>query len=219
MNKIKRLYKKLLSFFGKQEWWPVTDKNKLIPEYKKRKRLNKKQKFEISIGAILTQNTSWKNVEKAIIQLNKKNLMDAEKIKKISKKKLAKIIKSSGYYNQKAERLKIFAEFFIKNKNPKREELLKLKGIGKETADSILLYAFNKPYFVIDAYTKRIMQRLGFKFKDYDELQKIFEENLKKNVKIYKEYHALLVELAKNYCKKKPLCKECPIKKECNYKN
>ncbi len=200
MNKLMRVYNKLLEYFGRQNWWPTISKNR---------------RFEIIVGAILTQNTSWRNVEKAIKNLNDANLISAKKLSKVNTKKLASLIKSAGYYNQKAERLKIIAKFLLKNKNPTREELLDVKGIGPETADSILLYAFNKPVFVIDAYTKRIMQRLGYKQESYEELQRLFESSLPKNYRLFNEYHALLVELGKHYCNKKPVCKNCPIKDLC----
>ena len=110
------------------------------------------------------------------------------------------------------------SRFLLKNKAPTREQLLKVKGIGPETADSILLYAFDRPVFVIDAYTKRIFERLGYKAKDYDGWQRLFMDNLLKDSKLFNEYHALLVELGKNHCKKKPICKECPIQKFCKRK-
>ncbi|MFH1332522.1 MAG: endonuclease, partial [archaeon] len=137
-----------------------------------------------------------------------------EAIIKIDNNKLSQYIKSSGYYNQKTRKLKEFAKY---KGETTRENLLKIWGVGEETADSILLYAYNKPYFVIDAYTKRIFQRLGYKEKTYQELQKLFTKNLPKDTKIYKEYHALLVELGKNYCKNKPECNKCVIRKICTY--
>ncbi len=219
------LYKKLFSEYGKQNWWPVTEKGKTKPEYKNRKKLSEKQKLEVCFGAILTQNTSWKNVEKAIIRLNKKNLIDAEKILKTRKQTLAKAIKSAGYFNQKAVYLKEFCRHLKKydfslNKffaeKDLRTELLSVKGIGKETADSILLYSAEKPVFVVDAYTKRIISRIsGEKEKSYDELQNFFHKNLKKGAELFNEFHALFVEHAKQFCMKKPLCKNCFLKKEC----
>lgn len=217
MNKIEEIYNLLLKKFGHQGWWPLT-----IEDYESKHHAGKpktsKHRFEIVIGAILTQNTNWKNVEKALYNLSKNNLIDIDKIKKIKKEKLAGLIKPAGYYNQKAERLKIVADFLSKNKNPTRKQLLAVKGIGPETADSILLYAYNKPFFVIDAYTKRIFERLGYKAKNYDEWQKLFMDNLPKDTKLFNEYHALLVELGKNYCKKKPVCDKCPIKEMCKRK-
>ncbi|MBW2966574.1 endonuclease III domain-containing protein, partial [Candidatus Woesearchaeota archaeon] len=145
MNQIKKIYSILFKEFGQQGWWPTTLKNELHPKHHDIAPKNDKERFEIIIGAILTQNTSWKNVEKAIFNLNKEKLIDIKKIKNINQKKLASLIRPSGYYNQKAERLKIIADFFLKNKTPTRQELLAVKGIGPETADSILLYAFQKP--------------------------------------------------------------------------
>ena len=197
-----KIYNKLYEKFGSQKWWPVISKN---------------ESFEIIIGAILTQNTSWKNVEKAILNLREKELIDAKKLREIDFGKLAGLIKPSGYFNQKADRLKIAAEFFLKNKNPSREELLDVKGIGQETADSILLYAFGKPYFVIDLYTRRILSRIGLCTFDikYGELQKMFHKELPADAKMFNEYHALLVELAKRHCMKTPVCDGCPIYNVC----
>lgn len=228
---IKTIYEKLLKYFGPQNWWPVTNQGGIKPTYEKRDRLTERQKFEIGIGAILTQNTAWKNVEIAIENLNKENLIDIRKLKKIDKKKLARLIKSAGYYNQKAIKLKTFAkyiaenykgnlkEFFRKDVEKLREELLTIKGIGAETADSIILYAAQKPIFVIDAYTKRIFNRIGYKEETYEELQNLFMENLEKDTKLFNEYHALLVELGKIICKTKPLCDKCCLRKLCEYNN
>ena len=164
---INNIYKKLLQEYSAQNWWPTISNN---------------QKFEIVIGAILTQNTSWKNVEKAILNLKKHNLISPKAIIKTPKTKLAELIRSSGYYNQKAERLKSISKFFIENKSPAREQLLNIKGVGPETADSILLYAYQKPVFVIDSYTRRIFSRIGLCSKDepYDSLQKLFISSLPK---------------------------------------
>ena len=170
------------------------------------------------IGAILTQNTSWNNVEKAINNLKENDLIASDKILKVDTQKLANLIKPSGYYNQKAERLKIIAKFFKENKEVTRENLLKVKGVGPETADSILLYAFNKPYFVIDTYTKRIFKRLGIaKTEDYNQLQELFHKNLDNNSKLFNEYHALLVRLGKEFCTKTPICKKCLLNNICNH--
>lgn len=208
MSKFLEIYKILNKKYGNLNWWPTISRNK---------------RFEIIIGAILTQNTSWKNVEKAILNLHKKNLIDVRKISKTSQRNLAKLIKPAGYYNQKAERLKIFANHIIKNpdflkkKTPElREELLTIKGIGPETADSILLYALHRPVFVIDAYTKRIFSRIGMpETGNYDELQQIFSENLPRSAKLFNNYHAVLVEHAKNHCKTKPLCNGCILNRIC----
>ncbi len=230
---IKRIFKTLHTSFNSQHWWPVTKERELIPKYHKKINLSEKQRLEIIFGAILTQNTSWKNVEKAIINLNKNDLINAEKTNKINTKKLAEIIRPAGYYNQKAKSLKNFSHFLLKNYNGRlgklfnnkvidlRNELLSVKGIGPETADSIILYAAQKPIFVIDAYTKRIYSRIFNVKKDlnYEELQNIFERNLKKDTRLFNEYHALLVELGKNYCKNRnPLCNSCPVNDACRCK-
>lgn len=232
MSKLKEIYEGLFEHFGAQGWWPVTPIGgcKGTPAYAPVYGIglkNEKQKLEIIFGAILTQNTSWKNVEKAIIELNKEDLIDVKKILKIDNNRLAELIKSSGYFNEKAKKLKNFCNFLNKKynnnlkklleKNTKelREELLSVKGIGPETADSIILYAAEMPVFVIDAYTKRIMQRIGFKEQGYDGLQKLFMDNLNNNVKLFNEYHALLVKFGKNYCKKKPECSGCPVSHYC----
>jgi endonuclease-3 related protein len=209
--KIIKIYEKLLEHFGTQGWWPV--RNNFKPN-----------ELEICIGAILTQNTSWKGVEKALSNLKKANCTDIEHILKIRKEKLEYLIKPSGFYHQKAERLKTFCRFLYNKhigcfKDISREELLGIKGIGPETADSILLYACDKPFFVIDAYTKRIFSCLGFINKEweYERCRRFFEKNLPKDLNIYKEFHALIVRLGKEYCKTKPLCRNCPINKMCNW--
>ena len=170
MHQLLKFYEKLYHHLGPQHWWPVTEEGKLHPEYSDGPK-NEKQQLEVIFGAILTQNTSWKNVEKAIVELNKNDLIDVKKIIKIEDKKLAEIIKPSGYHNQKAKKLKNFCDFLLKSYGGKlsslfkndidglREQLLSIKGIGPETADSIILYAAKKPIFVIDAYTKRIFNR------------------------------------------------------------
>lgn len=231
MQRLKLIYDLLFFSFGPQHWWPVTKEGEAVPKYHKSSNLTEKQKLEICFGAILTQNTSWKNVEKAIVNLNKNNLIDIEKILKIKNKRLAEIIKPSGYYNQKAKRLKSFCKFLIKNHNGSlkkifendiktlRKELLSINGIGPETADSIILYAAKKPVFVVDAYTKRILNRIGYKERTYDELQRLFMESLPNSEKLFNEYHALLVELGKGTCKRNPLCNECPVSRHCNYCN
>ena len=228
---IKQIYDDLYSRFGNQNWWPVTLENEIMPKYHKNIKLTKKQKLEICFGAILTQNTNWKNAEKAISQLNKNKLININKIIKINNENLARIIRSSGYHNQKAIKLKNFCLFLKNNYHGNieklfsntitklRNELLSISGIGPETADSIILYAAKKPIFVIDAYTKRIYSRVFSIKKElrYDELQQIFMKELNNDEKLFNEYHALLVGLGKNICKKKPLCIKCPINTMCNY--
>lgn len=207
-----RIYKALLKHRGHQGWWPgETD-------------------FEICVGAILTQNTAWSNVEKAISNLKKTGLLTHKKMKMCSKSNLSSLIKPSGYFNQKAEYLHEFCKFLDSNtitslKKRKlhkvRELLLNVKGIGEETADSMMLYALEHPVFVIDAYTKRIYSRLGLVDSNikYGELQTLFHKNIKKDVELYKDYHAQLVILGKDHCKKRPDCTKCPLKIEklCRY--
>lgn len=203
MNKIKLIHDILLEKFGSQGWWPVNGKYSGGPK-------TDSERFEVCIGAILTQGTSWKNVEKAIFSLKQNNALNKKAILAMPVSKLAKLIKSSGYHNQKAKKLKEFVKF---NGGLTRENLLSIWGIGPETADSILLYAYNKPYFVVDAYTKRIFSRLVLCKEDckYEELQELFYGNLAKNAKLFNEYHALIVELAKQNCMKNPECSGCPL--------
>ena len=229
MGSIRRIHDSLFTAFGSQGWWPVTPENSFKPVYHYKKPISEKQKLEICFGAILTQNTNWKNVEKAIIELNRNDLIDIKRIMKIKNIKLAKIIKSSGYHNQKAKKLKNFCDFLLKNYNGSlsilfqndikklREELLSVNGIGPETADSMILYAAKKPIFVVDAYTKRVFSRFGCKEATYDELQRLFMGSLPNNEKLFNECHALIVELGKNICKKSPLCEKCPINGNCSY--
>ncbi|MEM5799335.1 MAG: endonuclease III domain-containing protein [Candidatus Aenigmatarchaeota archaeon] len=211
---LQKIYELLLKKIGKQNWWPAeTD-------------------FEIIVGAILTQQASWKNVEKAIKNLKENNSLDPKAIYDIKISELQKLIKPSGFYKIKAQRLKNFVNFlydrfngdlnklFSLEKDAIRKELLSVNGIGKETADSIILYSAQKPIFVVDAYTKRIFNRVGLiKENDYEKIKKIFESNLPKDVELYKEYHALIVELGKNICKVKPKCNECCLNKWCEYAN
>lgn len=175
---------------------------------------------------ILTQNTAWSNVEKALENLRKNKCLSQKAILQTKQESIAHAIKSAGYFNQKAERLKIIAAFLLQHPLEElqametgelRKLLLSVKGIGPETADSIILYAFNKSSFVIDVYTKRILSRMGFCRKEvvYDELKSFCENNLKKNPEDYNEYHALLVEHAKRSCRTKPLCDDCILKSIC----
>jgi len=225
-----QIFKKFLKEFGEQNWWPVTDNGAIKPAYKKRKTLTEKQKLEICIGAILTQNTNWKNTEKAMVELNKAGMTDAEKIANASGKTIARLIKPSGYFNQKARKLKIFCRHVEKNYGGKigsllekpldelRAELLSLHGIGPETADSILLYAAQKPSFVADAYARRFVERYyGKTNPGYVDVKVFFESSLPRNAETLGEMHALLVEFAKQHCRKKPLCQKCFLNNNCKY--
>ena len=218
-EKIGEIYNELLKEYGEQVWWPVyINGNFVYSKDSKNKELSSRQRFIISISAILTQNTSWKNVMKAIKNLDKFNFLTKEAIKQLKEEELGILIKTSGYYKQKAKKLKNFIGFLDSKKEVNRENLLEIWGIGKETADSILLYAYNKEVFMIDAYSIRAMERvLGEKF-NYDSLQKIFLDNLEKDYTIYNEFHALLVKHAKDICiKKEPKCLNCCLRKNCKY--
>ena len=202
------IYRILYRTYGPRHWWPG------------------ETPFEVMVGAILTQNTSWKNVEKAIDRLKEKGLLNSTEIRNLRKKQLASLIRSSGYYRIKAERLKGFVNFLFEHYDGNlnrmkteeiktlREKLLEVKGIGPETADSILLYGLEKPIFVVDAYTQRILSRHGLisERASYEEVQKLFMDHLPLDERLFNEYHALLVHLGKNVCKKSPECDRCPIK-------
>lgn len=229
MGKIKKSYDDLIEAFGPQGWWPIVNNETLLCEYHVNSPKSESEALEICFGSILAQNTSWKNAEKAIINLKKNNILGVKKIISAENKKLSEIIKSSGYHNQKTKKLKNFCEFLLKNHNGRldllfnkrideiRKELLSVNGIGPETADSIILYAARKPIFVIDSYTKRILGRIGYGIKEYAEFQELFMQSLPNNERLFNEYHALLVTLAKNVCRKKPLCEKCPLNKYCVY--
>lgn len=210
-NTLRYVYGRLYRYFGPRHWWPGDTP------------------FEVITGAILTQNTAWGNVEKAITNLKDENLLSINKLSKLTHKRLARLIRPSGYYNQKAKKIKNMITFLKSSYKAKlsnmesvntetlREQLLGINGVGPETADSILLYAFNRPIFVIDAYTKRIFSRLKIiNISDnYYQIQSLFMDNLASNVNLFNEYHALIVELGKRICKKKPICSECVLDKIC----
>jgi endonuclease III related protein len=204
-----KIYNALYARFGPQRWWPG------------------KTPFEVMVGAILTQNTSWGNVEKAIAVLKKKKLLTPAALSRLPRRELATLIRPSGYYNIKALRLEAFVEFFLsayagrpsamarENDAVLRQRLLAVNGIGEETADSILLYALNKPVFVVDAYTRRIFSRHRLCPGDstYAGLQAIFMNGLKRDRILFNEYHALIVRLGKEYCRKeRPRCEQCPLR-------
>ena len=203
------IYQLLYNAFGPQHWWPGDTR------------------IEIITGAILTQNTNWANVEKAINNLKVADCLNAEKLHRLELSQLAELIRPAGYYNIKAKRLKNFLDWLFENYDGKltnlesmrteqfREELLSVKGIGRETADSILLYAFKRPVFVVDAYTARITIRhkLIEPDADYEQLRDLFESNLPQDLQLFNEYHALLVRMGKEFCKPKARCPACPLEK------
>jgi len=206
-QQIQTIYDRLFERFGPQHWWPG------------------ETPFEIIVGAILTQNTNWTNVEKAIGNLKKAGVLTPARLHALDAGALAELIRPAGYFNIKAGRLKHFLDRLFERFEGQldrlgalpadrlREELLSIKGIGPETADSIALYAFNKPVFVVDAYTGRILGRHGLLEPQagYEEVRMLFESTLPRDVRLYNEYHALLVRLGKDYCRPKPQCAGCPL--------
>ncbi len=216
-SRIRELYTKLKSAYGPQEsWWPGESAT------------------EIALGAILTQNTNWQNAYRALLNLRRAKLShDLKKLANTPEDTLAELIKPAGFYRQKARYLLEFARKVtteagdlekVRNIPNPRGFLLGIRGIGHETADSILLYALNLPYFVIDAYTRRILQRTGIlpdaDKRKYEELRELFEGCLPKRTSLYQEFHALLVEHAKAVCKKvKPSCDKCPIRDICAWQS
>ena len=206
-NVFEEVYERLFEARGHQHWWPG------------------ETPFEVAVGAVLTQNTAWKNVEKAISNLKKASCLSPDALSAMPIEQLAMLIKPAGYYNIKAKRLKALLDFlFLKaggdvsslSSMPLaelRQSLLSVSGIGRETADSIILYAVGKPIFVVDAYTRRIFSRLGLlnESMDYDEIRALFESNLKPDVELFKDYHAQIVIHGKEQCRKKPACEGCPL--------
>lgn len=205
------LYSKLYSYYGETGWWPAE-----TPD-------------EIVVGTILTQNTSWRNVEISIQKLKENNIASLHDIASSEVKELADIIKSSGFYMQKASRLIDISNAIITtygnleelkhcSRDESREFLSKLKGIGQETMDCILLYVLEKPVFVVDKYTLRMFSRVGIENKESLEAKKaVVEKNLDYDVSKLKNLHGMIVELGKEFCKAKPLCIGCPLKEQCDY--
>ena len=200
------IYHRLYRQFGPQHWWPA------------------ETPFEVCVGAVLTQNTNWQNVEKAIQTLKQAGLLSPEALYALSEEELAVYIRPAGYFRIKARRLKNLVRFLVEEKDLEtlkeeepekvRHELLKIKGIGPETADSILLNALEKPVFVVDAYTKRILLRHGLATEsaDYHQLQELFMTHLPPDPQLYNEYHALLVACGKTFClSRRPRCSSCSL--------
>ena len=207
------IYRRLLAHFGPQHWWPADEP------------------FEVIVGAILTQSAAWDNVEKAIANLRAAEALSPRALRRLSLSKLATLVHPCGYYNAKALKLKSFAfwlgnhykddldRLFATDTDDLRQQLLSIHGIGQETADSILLYAANKPIFVIDAYTRRIINRIGLApGKDsYAAYQAWFMEHLPPDTGLFNEYHALLVCQGKNVCRRRPLCQQCYLNNICHF--
>jgi endonuclease III related protein len=208
LPELSNYYDALFRAYGPQNWWPG------------------RTRFEVIVGAILTQSTSWKNVELAIANLRREKLLSAVAMEGVSLERLSLLIRSSGYFRQKARKLKAFVHFlrqeyqgsldkmFATATDELREKLLEVHGIGPETADSILLYAGEHPVFVVDAYTRRILERhnLAHGKRSYEEIQQLFHRNLPQNAPLFNEYHALIVHTGKHYCRKGEAdCARCPL--------
>jgi endonuclease-3 related protein len=207
--RLRRWYRRLLAAFGKQGWWPG------------------RTPFEVAVGAILTQNTAWSNVEKAVANLRRAGALSYRGMRALPDRRLATLIRPSGYFNQKAIKLRAFLAWLASRDRggsvrrglrgrleEVRGSLLAVRGIGPETADSILLYAGGRPVFVIDAYTRRVLERHGLarRGETYEELRALFERSLPRSVSLYNEYHALFVRLGKERCAKRaPRCASCPL--------
>jgi endonuclease-3 related protein len=210
MNKLIEIYDHLHSHYGNLSWWPA------------------ETPYEVIVGAVLTQNTAWTNVEKAIA--NFKAELSPDLILNLSHEELIKIINPAGFFNQKARYLKNVTSWFsnyafdvsvVQKKDIKtlRTELLNIKGVGRETADSILLYAFEFPTFVVDAYTVRLLKRFPIEIKyDYEVIRAYFEDSIPKDIDLYNNYHALIVINGKNHCRKRPVCTGCPLYNQCERK-
>lgn len=208
-----QIFRVLDRTYGPQHWWPA------------------ESNFEVMVGAILTQNTSWTNVEKAIDNLKQAGALDCTRILQIKKQRLAQLIRPSGYFNIKADRLRCFCRWYQRHypecetmsDRSLRDSLLEVKGIGPETADDILLYAFARPVFVIDAYTRRLWQRLGDTpaDNDYESWRNWFENKLRRlnnKVGMFNQFHALIVRHAKQVCRARgPLCEDCCLQQNCQY--
>ena len=204
---LRRAYRLLFARFGPQHWWPA------------------RTRFEVMVGAVLTQNTNWKNVERAVDNLRAARLLTPRALAEASPARVAERIRPSGYYNIKTRRLLALVHWireeyggdlrrlFAEETATLRHKLLSVPGIGPETADSILLYAGNRPVFVVDAYTRRILSRHGLCTEEagYHEIQALFERHLPRRVPLYNEYHALLVRLGKEHCTPRPACTGCPL--------
>jgi len=206
---LQQVFDDLLAAYGSQHWWPGDTP------------------FEVMVGAILTQNTAWGNVEKAIANLKKNDALSAEMIAGCEHDRLAAWLKPSGYFNIKATRLRNFCRWFLdwggyealsqRPTDELRHGLLSVNGVGPETADDMLLYAFERPVFVIDAYTRRLFSRLGLVDEKlgYEALRAFFEKALPADVALFNEYHALIVRHAKEACRKRPVCGPCPLGPVC----
>ena len=214
-QKLLSIYHRLIDCYGPQHWWPA------------------QEPFEVMVGAMLTQSAAWLNVEKAITNLKAAKVLSPQALRRLSLPEIATLIRPCGYYNAKALKLKSLAQWLVKhyhdnltklfanNIDRLQQQLLSVHGVGQETADSIILYAANKPIFVIDAYTRRIINRIGLApdSNSYTAYQALFMDNLPADARLFNEYHALLVCLGKNVCRNHPLCQQCCLNDICSTAN
>jgi endonuclease-3 related protein len=210
-NTFREIYGLLLSSYGEQGWWPIG--GAYSPEFKGRQK-GEAERLEICIGAILAQNTSWKNAERAVLRLRGEGALDRGRLGSMGEGEIAELIRSAGYYNMKARKIK---EFLGYPGDIDREGLLSVWGMGEETVDSILLYAYDVPVFVADAYSRRIFSRVGLcaEGATYGEVQGLVHSAMPRDCKSLNEYHALIVEHAKRHCRAKPECAGCPLGRIC----
>jgi endonuclease-3 related protein len=206
-DQLMEMYRRMQGRFGPQDWWPA------------------QSELEVVVGAILTQNTNWKNVETAISNLKDRNLLGVKRLQSVPIEALAQAIRPAGYFNVKARRLKNLIALVVdhyrgslslllrEDTQRMRDALLSVSGVGPETADSILLYAAHRPVFVVDAYTRRILARhgLGRSPSGYDDIQQMFQDHLEKEERLFNEFHALIVQTGKVFCRSRPRCGECPL--------
>jgi len=227
----RRAYRRLYAAYGAQGWWPTTPRGAESPAYYPGRgaKISERERAEICVGAVLAQNTNWSNAEKALAALHRAEIWALKDLEKLTPRSLAGLIRSSGYFRQKAKKLKAFAVHaasrgktlsrWLSAPLPElRSELLGLWGVGPETADSILLYAGGRPAFVVDAYTRRLAARLGWlRRPDYAAAQEYLVSRLPKSTRLYNEFHALVVRLAKEHCRATPRCGGCPLQDGCRY--
>lgn len=233
-KRLRRAYDRMLERYGPQGWWPTTPRGATTPRYfpgQAERQLSATQQWEIVVGAILTQNTSWSNATLALENLSARGCLSLECVRSLPHAELAQLIHPARYYNQKARHLQELAAYIAQHyggdvaamlRRPFDElrcELLGRRGIGPETADSILLYAAGCPAFVIDAFTRRICVRLGWVEEgvSYAQLQSLFVSSLQRDVGLFNEYHALIVRHASEHCRPKPVCSNCCLRRLCDH--
>lgn len=230
---LRTTYRLLEHAYGLQGWWPLVgragtpgyDPEGYLVDPEAARPLADEERLEIALGAVLTQNTAWENARRAVVALRDGEFVSTEALRDVESDKLARVIRSSGYFNQKARKLKLLARSFERMdvggmaETSRRSVLLEVWGVGPETADSILLYAYGEPHFIADAYARRVFRRVGVAQRElsYDELQATCHQALPRDRELYGEYHALLVRHARTHCRKTPICEGCPLRRICSY--